>query len=84
MRLRPGDDEVGELAGVGLHREIGLRVHPIGEAAEAGAGRVEEDQISHIEHGVGIVDDLEAGRIGAEIVGNRQPLGTKGAHVQIG
>src|SRR6185437_8478743 len=75
-------DEGRERGGVDVDAVELLLLVLAGDAAEAGAGRVDEDEIAGVEERVGIVDHLVRRRRGVRIVAGHDTLGPKGAHVQ--
>uniref|UniRef100_A0A0N4ZLE2 Glucosamine_iso domain-containing protein n=1 Tax=Parastrongyloides trichosuri TaxID=131310 RepID=A0A0N4ZLE2_PARTI len=83
MRVQPDADELSDRLGVLGHAPVVGRIGLAQGAAEAGADRVDEDDVGDVQQRLGIVDDGE-GR-GAVVAGVRRhdhALGPEGAHVQ--
>ncbi len=77
----PEADEVGDRLDVLLDAVELLAVLPGGGAAEAGAHRVDEHEVTGIEDGIFVIDQPARRRQGEPLVGPRHPLGAERAEV---
>ena len=81
--VEPEADELGDRLGVLGDAPIFLRLGLAERVAEAGADRIDEDDVGDVEQAVRIVDDREGRRaVVARVGGDRDPLRPERAHVQ--
>ena len=81
--VEPQADDLGDGFGILLQPVVFLGIGALGQIAEAGARRVDEDEVGDIEQAVGIIEQ----RIGrcavvARIGGDRHTLGPERTHLQ--
>ena len=75
-------DEAGEGPGVGIGAVELVRRVLAGDAAEAGAGRVDEHEVGRVQQAVVVVHQPVRCRVGVGVVGGDDPPGPERAHVQ--
>lgn len=75
-------DELAEGVGVRIDAVEGLFLVRAGDAAEAGARRVDEHQVGGVEQAVGVADQPIGGGRSVAVVGRHHPLGPERPHVQ--
>jgi hypothetical protein len=79
----PAPDHLGDRAAVLPEAIIFLGIRALRQVAEAGAGRVDEDEVGDIEQAVGIVEQRIGRRaIIARVRGDRHPLRPEGPHLE--